>query len=62
MKVLVGCEFSGTVRRAFRAAGHEAFSCDLLPADDGGEHIRGDVRAVLADGWDMADQWGRALA
>jgi hypothetical protein len=53
MRVLVACEFSGVVRRAFRARGHEAYSCDLLPADDGGEHIQGDVRKILKDGWDM---------
>lgn len=53
MRVLVACEFSGTVRRAFRARGHDAYSCDLLPADDGGEHIQGDVRKILKDGWDL---------
>lgn len=54
MKVLVACEFSGTVRRAFRARGHEAFSCDLLPSEDGGPHLRGDVRQYLgAFPWDL---------
>ena len=54
MKVLVACEFSGTVRRAFRARGHEAWSCDLLPASDGSpHHIQGDALAVLGDGWDL---------
>ncbi len=38
MRVLVACEFSGTVRRAFRALGHDAWSCDLLPADDNDPH------------------------
>ena len=38
MRVIIGCEFSGVVRRAFRARGHDAWSCDLLPAEDGGEH------------------------
>ena len=38
MRVLVACEFSGTVRRAFRALGHDAWSCDLLPAEDGSYH------------------------
>jgi len=52
-KVLIACEFSGVVRRAFRARGHDAWSCDLLPAEDGGEHILGDVTDVLGDGWDM---------
>jgi hypothetical protein len=53
MKVLVACEFTGTVRRAFRELGHEAWSCDILPAEDGGPHIQGDVRQVLGDGWDL---------
>lgn len=53
LRVLVGCEFSGIVRRAFRALGHDAWSCDLLPAEDDGEHIQGDVRGVLGEGWDL---------
>ncbi len=53
MRVLIACEFSGVVRRAFRARGHDAWSCDLLPAEDGGEHIQGDARAILGDGWDL---------
>jgi hypothetical protein len=53
MRVLIACEHSGVERRAFRALGHDAWSCDLLPAEDGGEHIQGDVRLVLRDGWDM---------
>lgn len=54
MRVLVACEFSGTVRRAFAAWGHDAWSCDLLPADDGSaQHIQGDVSVVLNDGWDL---------
>lgn len=45
MNVLIGCEFSGVVRRAFRSLGHNAWSCDLLPAEDGSEfHIQGDIR------------------
>ena len=53
MKVLVACEFSGTVRNAFRRRGHDAWSCDLLPAVDGSEyHIQGDCREHL-EGWDM---------
>jgi hypothetical protein len=48
MRVLVACESSGVVRRAFRAAGHEAYSCDLLPADDGSPyHVQGDARGLL---------------
>lgn len=54
MRVLVACEYSGVVREAFRARGHEAYSCDILPADDGSEfHIQGDVLDVLNDGWDL---------
>jgi hypothetical protein len=53
MRVLVACEFTGTVRRAFRELGHNAWSCDILPAEDGGPHIQGDVRQVLGDGWDL---------
>lgn len=53
MRVLVACEFSGAVRSAFRRHGHDAWSCDLLPSDDGGEHIQGDVLQVLGDGWDL---------
>ena len=54
MRVLIACETSGVMRRAFAARGHEAWSCDLLPADDGSNHhIRGDVRDHLADGWDL---------
>ena len=55
MRCLIACEFSGVVRRAFRARGHEAWSCDLIPAEDSQEfHILGDVLDVLEDGWDMA--------
>lgn len=54
MRVLVACEFSGIVRRAFANRGHDAWSCDLLPAEDrSNKHIAGDVRDVLDDGWDM---------
>lgn len=53
MKVLVACEFSGVVRDAFRARGHDAVSCDLLPSEQPGLHIQGDVLDVLADGWDL---------
>lgn len=48
MRVLVGCETSGVVRRAFAARGHDAWSCDLLPAEDGSNrHFVGDVRDYL---------------
>lgn len=54
VKVLVACEYSGIVRRAFRERGHDAWSCDLLPADDGSEfHYQGDVTELLGNGWDL---------
>jgi hypothetical protein len=53
MKILVACEHSGAVRDAFRALGHDALSCDLLPSDNGGPHYQGDVRDILGEGWDM---------
>ena len=54
MRVLVACEFSGIVRNAFLARGHDAWSCDLLPAEDGSNrHITGDARDLLNDGWDL---------
>lgn len=53
MRVLVACEYSGAVRDAFRAAGHDAISCDLLPTDAPGPHYQGDVRDILAEGWDL---------
>lgn len=53
MKVLVACEYSGTVRDAFIRAGHDAMSCDLLPTDQTGPHYQGDVRDVLGQGWDL---------
>lgn len=55
MRVLIGCEFSGIVRRAFRNLGHDAWSCDLLPAEDGGGfHYQRSVLEVLDFGWDLA--------
>jgi hypothetical protein len=55
VKVLVGCEFSGVVRRAFRERGHDAWSCDILPAaDESPFHIQGDLLGVLNQGWDLA--------
>ena len=53
MRVLVACEYSGTVRDAFRARGHHAMSCDLLPTDVDGPHYQGDVRDIINDGWDL---------
>jgi hypothetical protein len=54
VRVLIACEFSGIVRRAFAARGHEAWSCDLLPCEDRSDfHIVGDARDLLNDGWDL---------
>lgn len=53
MKILVACEYSGKVRDAFKARGHDAWSCDLLPTDVEGQHIQGDVLDVIHQGWDM---------
>lgn len=53
MRVLVACEFSGTVRDAFRRRGHDAVSCDLLPSEVPGPHIQGDVLEVIGEGWDV---------
>lgn len=53
MRVLVACEFSGTVREAFKARGHDAWSCDILPTEIPGNHIQGDVMDVIGDGWDL---------
>jgi len=53
MRVLVACEYSGTVRDAFIAAGHDALSCDLLDTEREGPHYRGNVLDILDDGWDL---------
>jgi hypothetical protein len=53
MKILIACEFSGIVREAFKAKGHDVWSCDLLPTEIPGQHIQGDVLEILGDGWDM---------
>lgn len=54
MRAIIGCEFSGVVRSAFRAAGHDAWSCDILPAEDGSPfHIQDDIRNHLDEGWDL---------
>jgi hypothetical protein len=53
MKILIACEYSGTVRDAFRALGHDAISCDLLPTDKDGPHHQGSVLDIINDGWDM---------
>jgi hypothetical protein len=55
MRVLVGCEYSGRVRQAFRNIGHNAWSCDLLESEDGSQyHIQGDIIPLLSDQWDLA--------
>jgi hypothetical protein len=53
MKVLVACEFSGTVREAFASRGHDAWSCDLVPSERPGNHIQDDVLKHLDEGWDL---------
>lgn len=53
MKVLIACEYSGTVRDAFLKAGHDAMSCDLLPTDVAGPHYQGNVMDIINQGWDL---------
>lgn len=53
MRVLVACEYSGTVRDAFSALGHDAISCDLLPSEKPGPHYQWDVRDILGSGFDL---------
>jgi len=53
MRVLIACEYSGAVRDAFLARGHEAMSCDLLPSEAPGPHYQGPVQDILGDGWDL---------
>jgi hypothetical protein len=53
MKVLIACEYSGTVRDAFIARGHDAMSCDLLPTDTPGLHYQGNVFDIINKGWDL---------
>ena len=53
MKILVACEYSGTVRDAFIRAGYDAMSCDLLPTDAPGPHYQGSVLDILSNGWDL---------
>jgi hypothetical protein len=53
MRVLIACEFSGIVRDAFIARGHDAWSCDLLPSERPGPHVQGDVLALLGADWDL---------
>jgi hypothetical protein len=53
MRVLIACEYSGTVRDAFIKLGHDAMSCDLLDTDRPGPHYKGSVLDVINDGWDL---------
>jgi hypothetical protein len=53
MKILIACEYSGRVRDAFIAQGHDAISCDLLPTERAGPHYQGNVLDILNNGWDM---------
>ncbi len=53
MRVLVACEFSGIVRDAFAAKGHDAWSCDVLQSERNGKHIQDDVLEYLHEGWDL---------
>lgn len=53
MKILIACEFSGTVREAFTKLGHDAWSCDLEETEIAGKHYKGDVFDIINDGWDL---------
>ena len=53
VRVLVACEYSGTVRDAFSELGFDAWSCDILPTEKPGNHLQCDVREILDDGWDI---------
>ena len=53
MKVLIACEYSGIVRDAFAAKGHDAWSCDILPTESPGNHFQGDILEHLDKGWDL---------
>ena len=53
MKVLIACEFSGIIRDAFIAKGHDAISCDLLPTESQGPHYQGNVFDIINDGFDL---------
>lgn len=53
MKILIACEYSGAVRDAFTRLGHDATSCDLLPAETAGKHVQGDVVPLLSQDWDL---------
>lgn len=61
MRVLIACEYSGRVRDAFTARGHEAMSCDLLPSETPGWHYKGDVRDLI-DGYHETGDWDLMVA
>jgi site-specific DNA-cytosine methylase len=53
MRVLVACEFSGIIRDSFAALGHDAWSCDIIPSEINGKHMKCDVRSILGNDWDL---------
>ena len=53
MKILIACEYSGTVREAFSKLGHDAWSCDILETEIPGKHLQCDVSEILGEGWDL---------
>lgn len=53
MKILIACEFSGIVREAFKAKGHNVWSCDLIDSEISGQHIKGNILDILNDKWDF---------
>lgn len=53
MKVLIACEYSGIVREAFKAKGHDAWSCDLLETEQPGQHYQGNISDILDNDWDL---------
>jgi site-specific DNA-cytosine methylase len=62
MRVLVACEFSGIVREAFKAKGHDAWSCDLMPTEIPGQHIQGDIIDVIEKDYYDTDKWDLMIA
>jgi site-specific DNA-cytosine methylase len=53
MKILIACEYSGTVREVFSKLGHDAWSCDILETEIPGNHYQCDVRDIICEGWDL---------
>jgi len=66
MRILVACEYSGRVREAFRAKGHDAYSCDILPADDGSPyHFQDDILEIIDGHWELDEgptKWDMMIA